>query len=150
MCGQSFSILGMALSKVSLGLLLLRLTVIRWQKISIWVVMSCLMADSVATLVAFWLQCSPPRAIFDLAIRPTSTCDINITPAAVTLGVCCLISDFFFAIIPTFIVWNLQMKKKEKVFLACIMGLGVFAGAAGIVRTYEVANGFTENYTGMA
>lgn len=86
MVGQSFSILGMALSKVSLGLLLLRLTVITWQKVSIWVVMSCLMADSVATLVAFWLQCDPPRAIFDLEIRPTSKCEMNITPAAVTLG----------------------------------------------------------------
>jgi hypothetical protein len=86
MIGQSFSILGMALSKVSLGLLLLRLTVIKWHKVSIWVVMGCLMADSVATLVAFWLQCKPPRAVFDLELRPTSDCSMDITPAAVTLG----------------------------------------------------------------
>ncbi|KAG7118642.1 hypothetical protein HYQ44_005785 [Verticillium longisporum] len=90
---------------------------------------------------------NPPRAIFDLELRPTAKCDWDITPVAVTLGVCCVISDFFFAAFPTLIVWDLKMKRKEKILIAVSMGLGVIAGAAGIVRTYEVATGFTENYT---
>lgn len=86
MVGQSFSIVGMAVSKWSLGLFLLRLTVIKWHKTTIWAVMGVLLADSIATVVAFWLQCSPPRAIFDLNLRPTAICDWDITPVAVLLG----------------------------------------------------------------
>ncbi|RNJ58986.1 hypothetical protein D7B24_003807 [Verticillium nonalfalfae] len=147
MVGQSFSIIGMAVSKISLGLFLLRLTVVHWHRVAIWTVMGVLLADSIATVISFWFQCNPPRAIFDLELRPTAKCDWDITPVAVTLGVCCVISDFFFAAFPTLIVWDLKMKRKEKIFIAVSMGLGVIAAAAGIVRTYEVATGFTENYT---
>ncbi|CRK44948.1 hypothetical protein BN1723_016427 [Verticillium longisporum] len=145
--GSHFRFIGMAVSKISLGLFLLRLTVVHWHRVAIWTVMGVLLADSIATVISFWFQCSPPRAIFDLELRPTAKCDWDITPVAVTLGVCCVISDFFFAAFPTLIVWDLKMKRKEKILIAVSMGLGVIAGAAGIVRTYEVATGFTENYT---
>ncbi|KAK7755354.1 hypothetical protein SLS62_002580 [Diatrype stigma] len=43
--------------------------------------------------------------------------------------------DFAFAIFPWFIIWDLNMKRKEKITVACGLSLGIFAGVCGIVRT---------------
>ncbi|KAI6784130.1 uncharacterized protein J7T54_004676 [Emericellopsis cladophorae] len=147
MVGQTFAVLGMAISKASLGLFLLRFVVERWQRIVIWAVMLSLLGDSALTAVVFWVQCIPVEAIYDPRVKTPELCTIPITPFAVTLGVWCIVADFFFAIFPVIVIWGLNMKKKEKIIIAASMSLGVFAGAAGIIRTYEVAVGFTANYT---
>ncbi|KAI0198553.1 hypothetical protein F4808DRAFT_462669 [Astrocystis sublimbata] len=56
--GQTFNVLGMSIAKWALGLFLLRLVIIRWQRIVIWVAMSWLMAGSISVLFIFWLQAS--------------------------------------------------------------------------------------------
>ncbi|KAK0368048.1 hypothetical protein CLIM01_14595 [Colletotrichum limetticola] len=147
MIGQTFAVLGMAISKISLGLFLLRIFTQIWHRVVIWAAIIGLMLVSVATAVLFWVQCVPVRAIYDVRLRPTASCDIQITPFAVTLGVCCIIADFFFAIFPLALIWGLNMKREKKAVIAASMSLGIIAGGAGIVRTYEVASGFTENYT---
>lgn len=42
-----------------------------------------------------------------------------------SIPVCCVISDFFFAAFPTLIVWNLKMRRKEKIVIASSMSLGL-------------------------
>lgn len=54
--GQTFTVLGTAIAKWSLGLFLLRLVIERWQIIVIWTAMGCLMAASISVLFAFWMQ----------------------------------------------------------------------------------------------
>ena len=46
--------------------------------------------------------------------------------------------DFVLAILPWFVVMKLNMKRKEKITIACGLSLGVFAGACSIVRTVEL------------
>lgn len=36
-----------------------------------------------------------------------------------------VIADFAFAILPWFVVWGLNMKRKEKITVACGLSLGV-------------------------
>lgn len=87
MIGQTFSVIGMAVSKTALGILLLRLTIVKWHKIAIYVTMGMLMTVSFVTAFVFWLQCRPFRAIFDLKLRPTAKCNLDVlTPVSVTLG----------------------------------------------------------------
>ncbi|KAG9253968.1 uncharacterized protein F5Z01DRAFT_687388 [Emericellopsis atlantica] len=147
MVGQTFAVLGMAISKVSLGLFLLRLMVQQWHRIVIWAVMLSLFGCSVLTAVVFWIQRVPVEAIYDPRLKTPEACTIPITPFAVMLGVWCIVADFFFAIFPAIVIWGLNMKKKKKIIIASSMSLGVLAGVAGIIRTYEVAVGFTANYT---
>ncbi|RYP80988.1 hypothetical protein DL770_006033 [Monosporascus sp. CRB-9-2] len=147
MVGQTFAVVGMAVSKMSLGLFLLRLVVERWHRVSIWVAMLSLFGCSILTAVMFWVQCVPVQGIYDPVVKPAAKCNIPITPFAVMLGVWCVVTDFFFAIFPAVVIWDLNMKKKEKILIAASMSLGVLAGIAGIIRTREVAVGFTENYT---
>ncbi|KAF4957645.1 hypothetical protein FSARC_11232 [Fusarium sarcochroum] len=146
MIGQTFAVIGMAVAKLALGFFLLRIVVAGWHKILISAVMISLSFVSILTDVMFWIQCRPVVKIFD-PIRVPGTCGIDVTPFAITLGISCAIADFFFAIFPWFFIWRLKMKRKDKITIAGSMSLGIIAGICGIYRTYEVATGFTANYT---
>ncbi len=55
--------------------------------------------------------------------------------------------DFVLAILPWPVVMGLNMKRKEKITIACGLSLGVFAGACSIVRTVELRTlSSKENY----
>ncbi|KAL4722198.1 hypothetical protein ACLX1H_010975 [Fusarium chlamydosporum] len=118
----------------------------KWQRVLIWFAMASLSAVSALCAVIFWTQCTPVQKIFD-PIRTEGVCRFSVTPYATTLGVWCVLADFFFAIFPWVFIWSLNMKQKEKITIAGSMSFGIVAGACGIVRTYEVVNGFTANYT---
>lgn len=46
--------------------------------------------------------------------------------------------DFILAILPWPVVMGLNMKRKEKITIACGLSLGVFAGCCSVVRTVEL------------
>ena len=46
--------------------------------------------------------------------------------------------DFVLAVFPLAILWNVKLSKKKKFGLVFLMGLGVFAGACGIVKTIQL------------
>jgi hypothetical protein len=55
--------------------------------------------------------------------------------------------DFVLAILPWHVVMGLNMRRKEKVTIACGLSLGVFAGACSVVRTIELKSlASMENY----
>ncbi|KAM0235149.1 hypothetical protein ACHAPO_005945 [Fusarium lateritium] len=145
MIGQTFAVIGMSVAKFSLGFFLLRIVVEKWQRITIWFAIVILSFFSALCAIMFWLQCRPVTKIFD-PIRVEGVCKISVTPYAVALGVWCVVVDFFFAIFPWVFIWKLNMKQKEKMTIAGSMSLGFLAGICGIVRTYEVATGFTANF----
>jgi hypothetical protein len=74
----------MATAKVSLGLFLLRIVVVQWQRVAIWVASLSLLAVSVMTAIIFWIQCIPAQAIFDPRVK--GRCIVQITPFAILLG----------------------------------------------------------------
>ena len=82
--GQTFAVLGMAIAKWSLGLFLLRLVKQRWHKVAIWLAMGCLMSASISVCFVFWLQCTPPKYLWDRRI-PGGYCHIDSTPVSILL-----------------------------------------------------------------
>jgi len=54
------------------------------------------------------------------------------------IGAVAALSDFYLAIIPITMLAPLKIDRKLKWGLSFLMGLGVFAGAAAIVRTWAV------------
>lgn len=54
--GQTFIIVGMGMSKMSLALFLLRIVVVRWQRLSIWIIGGSLCFASCLTAILCWLQ----------------------------------------------------------------------------------------------
>ncbi|KAI1075916.1 hypothetical protein F5B20DRAFT_558375 [Whalleya microplaca] len=143
--GQTFLFFGMVIAKWSLGLFLLRLVIVPWHKMVIWVSMIIVMGASIATVCVFWLQCSPPAYLWDRRI-PGGQCDLDVIPAATVLNVACVVVDFLFAVFPWVFVWKLRMNRREKIIVLTSMSLGVIAGACGIERSLKVSELYKHEY----
>ncbi|KAM5357914.1 hypothetical protein ACJZ2D_015788 [Fusarium nematophilum] len=52
-------------------------------------------------------------------------------------------ADFALAFLPWRIIWNLQMRTKEKIGVGIAMSMGIFAGVASIIKAYELHNLFS-------
>jgi hypothetical protein len=48
--------------------------------------------------------------------------------------------DITLTIVPAFILWDLQMPRRQKVILAAVLMLSIFAFAASIVKAIEIKN----------
>lgn len=82
--GQTFIIVGMGMSKMSLALFLLRIVVVRWHRISIWGVGGSLLFASCMTAILCWFQCIPAQRIYDKRVE--GRCIIEPVPWAILLG----------------------------------------------------------------
>lgn len=49
-------------------------------------------------------------------------------------------ADITLSVIPAFVLWDLQMPRRQKAILACVLMLSVFAFAASIVKAIEIKN----------
>ncbi|VUC25269.1 unnamed protein product [Clonostachys rosea] len=127
--GQTFAIIGMTVAKWSLGLFLLRLVESAWHKTSIWITLMLLAIASLLSAFVFWFQCSPPRAMWDRTLPAT-----------------CAFADLFFALVPWWFMWNLQMNKREKLIILISLSLGVIAAAFGFKRCTEIYKLVGENF----
>lgn len=82
-----------------------------------------------------WFQCDPPDALWD-PLRQNK-CDYSINEKyTYFVGAVAAVSDFYFAIIPIRMFLPLHIDRKLKIGLSFLMGLGVFAGVAAIVRSW--------------
>ncbi|KAJ5161944.1 hypothetical protein N7492_007336 [Penicillium capsulatum] len=82
-----------------------------------------------------WLQCSPPDAILDPERQHLCDYRRNAYYTAF-VGAIAALSDFYYAIIPVYILIPLQIDVKLKWGLGFLMGCGVLAGVAAIVRSW--------------
>ncbi|KAL5356689.1 hypothetical protein BJX96DRAFT_162619 [Aspergillus floccosus] len=146
MIGQTFAVLGMALAKVSLGIFLLRIVVVKWHRVSIWISIVSLSMVSVMTAIIFWTQRIPSNSIYDPRVPGRTV--VHVTPFSILLGSWCAAVDFYFAILPWIFIWKLQMKFKEKMIIASSLSLGFIAGICGVIRTIELGGLSSANYTG--
>lgn len=73
----------MAGAKWALGLFLLRIVQKRWHRMSIWLAMLLILFGSLASAVVFWLQCSPPKYLWDKSVR--GHCRINATASSLVI-----------------------------------------------------------------
>jgi hypothetical protein len=84
MIGQTFAVLGMAIAKVSLGIFLLRIVVVKWHRVSIWISIVSLSIVSVMTATIFWTQRIPSTSIYDPRVPGRTV--VRVTPFSILLG----------------------------------------------------------------
>ncbi|KAJ5718176.1 hypothetical protein N7488_003822 [Penicillium malachiteum] len=164
--GEALAILACTLGKTSFAVTLLRIVVKRWMIIVLWFVIVTMNLVNVLTALFVFVQCKDPRHLWNPAIP--SKCwpshvftDYSLFvggkfPIVLSSAIHFLTlhpaysgaQDFVLALLPWMIVWNLQMRRKEKFGVAFAMSLGVFAGAASIVKTtYLVALSAKADFT---
>lgn len=140
---QTFAIMACAFGKTSIALLILRIIgpATIWRKWFLYINMGLYMVISIATCVFGFVRCDPVRALWEPATTAkcwdpkifvdvsifsscaiVSTNDMAYTDSGIAYGV---FVDFFLALLPIAIVWNLKMKMKKKVGLCALLGTGV-------------------------
>jgi hypothetical protein len=115
------------LIKASIAIMLLRLTVVRTHKIIIWTVLAITELYSGFFFFLFVFQCRPSSYFWRQYVTPgTGTCiDPIITVNAVyAYSALVCVGDWTYAILPVFLVWDLQMNKRSKTVVAMILAMG--------------------------
>ncbi|KAI1276149.1 hypothetical protein F5Y07DRAFT_367327 [Xylaria sp. FL0933] len=119
-------------SKTSFGFTLLRVTEGRMRQL---VVMLIVLLNIVYffTIIFTFFKCDP--AIYSWLPRDTCWSIWTYTKYAIFGGAISAAVDFIFALVPWFLVKNLNMKKAEKLGVAIAMSFGALAGITAIIRT---------------
>lgn len=120
------------LSKTSFGFTLIRVVEGRMKQLVIFLIVT-LNIVYFLTIIFTFLKCQP--AIYSWL--PADTCwslwtYINF---AIFGGIYSALVDFIFAIVPWFLVKDLNMKRTEKLGVAIAMSFGAIAGITAVVRT---------------
>ncbi|KAJ5720715.1 uncharacterized protein N7483_008649 [Penicillium malachiteum] len=90
---------------------------------------------NIPQLLMVWFQCSPVDSLWD----PLKQADCDHRKSVYytyLVGAIAALSDFYLAIVPIHMLIPLRIDRKLKWGLSFLMGCGIFAGVAAIVRTW--------------
>ncbi|KAK0649946.1 hypothetical protein B0T16DRAFT_138491 [Cercophora newfieldiana] len=138
--GRFFAIIASAISKTSFIVTLMPMAKKRWQRNVLWSVMISLNLVLWICGFSLFFECSPIRKAWD--ISATGTCwglqtQVNVEVAA---GGYSAIMDFALTLLAVILIRHLPMDLKgEKFGVLIALSLGIFAGAAGVVKSYFLA-----------
>ncbi|KAJ5280743.1 hypothetical protein N7478_006115 [Penicillium angulare] len=90
---------------------------------------------NIPQVLMVWFQCTPVNSLWN----PLQQADCDHRKSVYytyVVGAVAALSDFYLAIVPIHMLIPLRIDRKLKWGLSFLMGLGVFAGVAAIVRTW--------------
>ncbi|KAK7987037.1 hypothetical protein PG988_002025 [Apiospora saccharicola] len=136
--GAVFSLLGVAWSKTSFALTLVRITE-GPLRTAIWVVITSINMALVANAILPFLRCSPVEKNWDLLILEGECWDADLLLgftmfAAAFSGA----MDILLVLVPWFVIAKTQMNSKDKLGVAICMSLGLMAGVTAFIRASKV------------
>lgn len=124
---QPFSIMNLALVKLSISCLLLRLLgpQARWSRRFLHVNMVLFTLTMAVASILTFVQCDPPRALWEVV--PGAKCwDASVQAGFATFGgAYSAFMDFALALLPLTIIRGLTMSLKRKISLAVLLGFGI-------------------------
>ncbi|KAJ8116936.1 hypothetical protein OPT61_g1757 [Boeremia exigua] len=127
--------LSMVCIKLSIGLFLLRITVKRIQRWIVYIVMGLTVLTGMVFFFVTLLQCAPISFFWDKFSQTGWCVNIDVIIALTFLySVVSVICDFTFAILPIFLVWNLNMSVNTRLMLIPILGMACVASIAVLCR----------------
>ncbi|KAH8704795.1 hypothetical protein BGW36DRAFT_331747 [Talaromyces proteolyticus] len=131
---QPMYIFSCILMKLSIAISLLRVTIHRWHRVILYLVMATTVVFGVVIWLLMTLQCQPVQEFW---LRDGKGSCIPVDPVIVmfyvygSIGAAC---DLCLGILPIFLVWKLQMKRLVKIGLCVILSLGGVVCVSSIVR----------------
>ncbi|KAF7534513.1 hypothetical protein G7054_g6185 [Neopestalotiopsis clavispora] len=125
--------------KCSICFSLFRITSELKYRLLLWAVMVLATVSAMVGFIAVVITCQPMAKNWDPVIQADTNIGYCMTGNIVQnlsyyVSASSIVTDWACAIIPCFIVWNLQMKRKLKISVAAILALGAVASVTTIVR----------------
>ncbi|EMD67599.1 hypothetical protein COCSADRAFT_197370 [Bipolaris sorokiniana ND90Pr] len=121
-----------ALSKMSFGITLLRLTSGHLH-FTAWFCIIALLLTLIPSVVGPWIQCPHMEVTWDTSNDVCWTAESQIQ-YGIFNAAWSASTDFVLASLPWFLIWNLQLKSREKIGVGIAMSLGMLAGICAIVK----------------
>ncbi|CAN9210265.1 unnamed protein product [Alternaria alternata] len=122
-----FSILayaaGSIFTKVSICQQYKRIFAVADSKLPIYIVMALCVGAATSAFFTFAFSCIPVEAFWDLTLKPTSRC-INDNAARFAHGFLNMITDLMVALLPVPAIWRLQLVRRQKIALVCLLCVG--------------------------
>jgi hypothetical protein len=142
--GQSIYIMGIAASKASVALFLLRIVILKWHKALLWRCMLLTALLCVVTTVLLYMQCRPVAFLWDHTIQG-GDCWLTFAPVGLAMGGMSSIfkpvlilkitntsflawsaaMDFVLALLPWLAIMNLEMKRRKRLIVTFYLSLGM-------------------------
>jgi hypothetical protein len=114
----------MILSKVSIGCFLLRISV---KRVHTWIIYSAMFVSTFACAAFFFVtlfQCNPISFFWKKSQDGTCIPNTVIIALGFVYSAFSMIADFTFALLPAFLVWHLQLKRRTKIALIPLLTMG--------------------------
>ncbi|VUC35060.1 unnamed protein product [Clonostachys rosea] len=131
---QPLVVMSCAMGKVSFSLTLMRLAAQRWIHILLWFLVISMTTLHILISIIVFVRCKDPRSTWDTTIVSECWHPETYLNVMYFIGAYSAATDFILALMPWAMLWNLNMKKKEKFGVAIAMSLGVFAGTTAIIK----------------
>ncbi|KAF2233624.1 hypothetical protein EV356DRAFT_468184 [Viridothelium virens] len=138
-----FFCIAIATGKAAVAVFLIEITGLAYPKIRYTLIFLAAANFLISIPIAIYSQfhCSPVSAIWDPLRQDQCNARAYVLLSYV-IGSVAALSDLVLALLPTYVLWSLQIDRRLKQLLCVLLGLGVIASIAAIVRTW--ASGFLE------
>ncbi|KAI1097655.1 hypothetical protein F4804DRAFT_351303 [Jackrogersella minutella] len=125
--------------KASICVALLRITQSKTYAYPLWGIIILSSASALSGVVAGLINCAPISASWDKSLGTCNTHGL-LQKTTLVISATTILTDWACAIIPSFIVWGLQMKRKQKLTVCGILALGVIASVSTLLRLPYVSS----------
>ncbi|KAF3038265.1 hypothetical protein E8E12_000315 [Didymella heteroderae] len=147
-----FVVIGISVAKISVTFFLMRLTIRRLYSYFLWGVVIFLACFAIACVCTLVFQCIPIQAAWDTRLQPppfgtgNDRCFSGKAFGQIGLfnGIINIATDILLALTPIPLIWALRKTVLSRVSLTIVLGLGIFAAIAGVMRQASMATTFTD------
>ncbi|KAK6082980.1 hypothetical protein SCUP515_02214 [Seiridium cupressi] len=137
---QPIYVWAIPLVKVSVGLFLLKISPNLLYRRILQGIILFLMVYTFASFLTLVLHCQDLSALWDNRVQTYCWPNETIVALGYSYSTINIVTDLFFALIPIPMLWDIQIDRRTKASLICILGLGIFATAAGIIKFAYLSN----------
>ncbi|KAF4442237.1 hypothetical protein F53441_11799 [Fusarium austroafricanum] len=131
---QPFVVMSCALGKTSFSISLMRLAAQRFIHRLLWFLVISMLVLHITICFMVFYHCKDPRTTWNPAIKSQCWHPNAYLGVLYFIGSYSAATDFILALLPWAMLWNLNMRNKEKFGVAVAMSLGVFAGAIAVIK----------------
>ncbi|KAJ4293126.1 hypothetical protein N0V90_008408 [Kalmusia sp. IMI 367209] len=138
---QPIYLIAICVVKLSVGFFLLRIAIVPLYRRIIQGIMIFMAFYTTACFFTVMFQCTNLAVQWDPSVEGTCWPSNVLKGLSYANVACNITTDLLFAIvIPIPMLWQIQLNRRQKSSLICILGLGVFATAAAIVKISYLPN----------
>ncbi|KAK3936921.1 hypothetical protein QBC46DRAFT_268605 [Diplogelasinospora grovesii] len=125
---------GFLFLKISIAMSLLRLSTGNWYRWILWGLSAFVCLYSALAFISFMTFCRPIAGMWDSNIPHHCYSKELYRNFGLFNAACNILTDVAFATLPIPIIWSLQMQRRTRIVLICILSGGYFAVALGIAK----------------